>query len=103
VKVRPVCEKIIELTQGYNNYNFFKGYAYYKLSNYQKALDFFNKSTEKSPDDVLSHIWLARVYWRLGEYEKALNQLATAEKINKSKKNQILIWETYGNVIISNK
>lgn len=49
--------------------------VYYKLMNYEKAVNFFQKALRLDPDNSRTRDWLAWVLFCKGEYESALGQI----------------------------
>ena len=56
------------------------GDCHYRLDDPEKALDFFLKAQEKSPDWVRLHYNIGTTYLRLGNYESALGHFKRAQE-----------------------
>jgi tetratricopeptide (TPR) repeat protein len=64
--------------------NYQMGFAYYKVKNYEKALDYFIHVTEINEDSLLQNSFyhIGDCYLQLGYKQRAINAFAQAAKLN---------------------
>src|SRR5690606_37831930 len=81
LKCLPIFEREQDPTRLTNIYNTL-GNVYYKKELHQEALEYFQKmqlmTDDTSPSKSLSNSGLGKVYFKLGDYEKASHYLNVA-------------------------
>ncbi|MCD6451628.1 MAG: tetratricopeptide repeat protein [Acidobacteria bacterium] len=86
-------EKAVALSKGNKDFLIGLGIGYYSLKDYHQAEGVFLSAQEMGKrDDPITHLWLARVYLKRGERDKALREykkLLTLDPGNKEAKKWI--------------
>lgn len=80
----PLIKKAVSINPFIVKKHFAIGYAYFKQSKYQEAIDVYNEVLKINPKFILAHIALGYAYDRLGEYDKAEEVFSHAISLNKS-------------------
>ena len=103
-----IDESIHELSKLNPQYNFYIGYSYSMISNWDKALTFFKKGLKysiESKDDKLIAVFLNSIgiiLFKQNKFEDALKYFRRAEKIRKEINDKIGLSITYNNIGLLN-
>jgi tetratricopeptide (TPR) repeat protein len=99
-EVKLPCYQIIELSKSKIFDYTILGFANYVVENDKQALFLLEKAIELKPQDAVAYTFLAHVYLRRKNYDKALDEINTAYKF-KNNETLPLILETYGLIYLN--
>jgi len=81
-KADSICNVLLSLKDMEPEYLRIKGYLNYEMGNLQEAMKNLLLGVEINPKDDLSYYYLSRVYYKLSNYDKALDYINKAIEIN---------------------
>lgn len=80
----PIIQKAVSINPFIVKKHFAIGYAYFKQSKYQEAIDIYNEVLKINPKFLLAHVALGYAYEKIGDLENAEETFREAIAINKS-------------------
>lgn len=80
----PLIQKAVSINPFIVKKHFAIGYAYFKQSKYQEAIDVYSEVIKINPKFILAHVALGYAYERLGQYDRAEESFKQAISLNKS-------------------
>ncbi|MEO0232816.1 MAG: tetratricopeptide repeat protein [candidate division WOR-3 bacterium] len=81
-KADSICDILLSYKGTDPEYLRLKGYLLYENNDLTGAMKNLLLSIEFNPDDDLSYYYMARIYYKLSQYDKALNYIKKAISIN---------------------
>jgi adenylate cyclase len=79
----PLLQKAIRLNPfGPTWYFVVQGIAYQLAGRFEEALSAFKKAVQRSPDNLLAHLWLASTYSMIGREKEARAEAAEVLRVN---------------------
>ena len=76
-------EKAWEINPKDPDVNFYLGFAYYSLKEYEKSIVYLFAVLKLQPDDTGAYELIAKAYCNVGEFQKAKESLLIAKEILK--------------------